>query len=100
METTRTDRDVRKIEKVAFILKTIAHPLRINIIELLSRHEELSVGEICQRLESEQSLTSHHLSNMKIKGILDSRREGQKIYYFITLKEVIKVIQCMDSCPI
>jgi ArsR family transcriptional regulator len=94
----KTAEDVKKIEKVAFILKTIAHPLRICIIDLLDKHEELSVGEICHRLESEQSLTSHHLANMKIKGILGCRREGQKIYYYITLPEVTKVIQCMESC--
>jgi DNA-binding transcriptional ArsR family regulator len=64
--------DPEKMEKVAFILKTIAHPLRISIISLLVSNEKLCVNDICRLLSSEQSLTSHHLSNMKLSGILGS----------------------------
>ena len=87
-----------KLEAVAFILKTIAHPARIAIIDMLKNGEELPVGEICIKLGLEQSLTSHHLSNMKLKGILASRREGRNIFYFLKMKEVTWVIQCMESC--
>ena len=87
-----------KLEKVAFILKTIAHPSRIAVIDMLKNGEELSVGEICIRLGLEQSLTSHHLSNMKLKGILGSRREGRSIFYSLKLKEVTGVIKCVESC--
>lgn len=90
--------DTEKLMKVAFILKTIAHPMRIGIIELLTKQEELSVNEIVERLGTEQSLTSHHLSNMKLKGVLGNRREGKNIYYFLKLKEVTKVIECMENC--
>ncbi len=95
METTL---DVEKLEKVAFILKTIAHPMRIGIIELLTKHQELSVNEIIEKLGTEQSLTSHHLLNMKLRGILSSRREGKNIFYALKLKEVTKVIECMEQC--
>ena len=92
--------DVKKLEKVAFILKTIAHPLRIGIVELLTHNDRMSVNEICARLNAEQSLVSHHLSNMKLKGILGSEREGKNIFYFLKLKEVVKVIRCMEGCDI
>ena len=95
METTL---DVEKLEKVAFILKTIAHPMRIGIIELLTKHDELSVNEIVEKLGTEQSLTSHHLLNMKLKGVLSNRREGKNIFYALRLKEVTKVIECMEQC--
>jgi ArsR family transcriptional regulator len=91
-------RSVEKLEKVAFILKTLSHPLRLSIVDILSQHEKLSVNEICQALNSEQSLTSHHLSNMKLKGILSSTRDGKNIYYSLKMKEVIKVLICMDNC--
>jgi len=90
--------NVEKLEFVAFILKTIAHPLRIGIIELLTHNEKLCVNDICEKLNSEQSLTSHHLSNMKLKGILSSTREGKNIYYSLKLKEVVEVINCMNRC--
>jgi len=97
MEVTKT-RSVEKLEKAAFILKTLAHPLRLSIVDLLSQHEKLSVNDICQALNSEQSLTSHHLSNMKLKGILNSSREGKNIYYSLRMQEVVKVLICMDNC--
>ena len=75
--------DPEKLERVAFILKTIAHPLRISIISLLVANKKMCVNDICEMLSSEQSLTSHHLSNMKLSGILGSVREGKNIYYFL-----------------
>ena len=69
---------VEKMEKVAFILKTTAHPTRIAIVQLLAAHDSLSVTDISERLHVEQSLLSHHLSGMKLKGILSSSRERQK----------------------
>jgi len=90
--------DIKKVEKVAFILKAIGNPLRIGIIDALRVNEELTVNQISTRLEAEQSLVSHNLLNMKLKGILDSRREGKNIYYRLKLKEVLKVIECMENC--
>jgi DNA-binding transcriptional ArsR family regulator len=92
--------DSEKLEKVSFILKTIAHPLRISIISLLVANEKLCVNQICELLNSEQSLTSHHLSNMKLSGILGSVREGKNMYYYLKLKEVITVINCMNKCEL
>ena len=92
--------DPEKLEQVAFILKTIAHPLRISIISLLVANKKLCVNDICGLLSSEQSLTSHHLSNMKLSGILGSVREGKNIYYFLKLQEVVTVINCMNKCDL
>lgn len=89
-----------KLERVAFILKTIAHPLRISVISLLVSNKKLCVNDICEQLGSEQSLTSHHLSNMKLSGILGSVREGKKIFYFLKLQEVVTVISCMNKCEL
>lgn len=97
METTLS---IEKLEKVAFILKTIAHPLRLGMVDLLTHRERLSVNEICEKLNAEQSLVSHHLTNMKLKGILGSKREGKNIYYFLKMQEVMQVIACMESCDV
>lgn len=96
----KTITDIEKLEKVSFILKTIAHPLRIGIIEILVNNEKMCVNDICNFLGSEQSLTSHHLSNMKLAGILGSERDGKNINYFLKLKEVVDVIKCMNKCEV
>ncbi|MFY0687044.1 MAG: winged helix-turn-helix transcriptional regulator [Cyclobacteriaceae bacterium] len=90
--------DQDKLETVAFILKTIAHPLRIGIVDLLTHSNEMNVSDICEKLGSEQSLTSHHLQNMKLKGILSSRREGKNIFYALRIQEVTSVISCIEKC--
>ncbi len=87
-----------KLEKVAFILKTVAHPTRLAVIDLLSNVEKMSVNELCSVLDCEQSLLSHHLINMKLKGILNSQKEGQNVYYSLKEKDVVKLISCIENC--
>ena len=98
---TENNLSEEKLEAVAFILKSIAHPTRSAIINLLKNGDRLSVNDLCDKLGgSEQSLTSHHLSTMKLPGVLGSKREGRNIYYFLKLTQVVKVIDCIENCDI
>ena len=90
--------DAQQLKKVAFILKTVAHPTRLGIVQLLANHEELPVKAICDELNTEQSLMSHHLSNLKLKGILSSRRQGKQILYTLKQKEILKIFECLENC--
>ncbi len=87
-----------KLEKAAYILKTIAHPTRLSIIHLLEENDRLSVNELCSVLGCEQSLVSHHLSNMRIKGLLKSEREGINIYFSLKEKELAKIVSVIEHC--
>lgn len=89
---------IDKLEKAAFILKTIAHPLRLSIVEQLTENAELSVSQLCIALEAEQSLVSHHLQNMKLKGLLQSRKEGVSIFYSLKEKGLTEIIRCVEKC--
>lgn len=87
-----------KLERIAYILKTVAHPMRLGIIHLLEQYPRLSVSEICEKLSSEQSLTSHHLQNMRIKGILSVKREGRSMLYSLKERDVSLIIECLENC--
>ncbi|MEO0044003.1 MAG: hypothetical protein RL329_3451 [Bacteroidota bacterium] len=87
-----------KLEKAAFILKTVAHPTRLAIVDLLNMNTRMSVTEIGEILQCEQSLLSHHLITMKLKGILKSEKEGQSVFYTLKEKEVTKLIDCIEHC--
>ncbi len=89
-----------ELEKAAFVLKTIAHPTRLAIIDYLSKEGRKKVSEICNDLKLEQSLTSHHLNTMKLKGVLGSAREGKNMYYFLKLHEVTQILSCIDNCKL
>ena len=89
--------DIDRVEKIAFVLKTIAHPMRVGIIDLLSQNEKMSVNEITAYLGLEQSLTSHHLANLKMKGVLGSKREGKNIFYFLKMREVVDIVKILED---
>jgi ArsR family transcriptional regulator len=87
-----------KLEKAAYILKTVAHPLRLAIINLLDIHHQMSVNDICESLNSEQSLISHHLTNMRIKGLLKADKQGVQVFYSLKEKDLVKLLDCMENC--
>ena len=97
-QSTKAQLSGESLELAASLLKAVAHPHRLSILQMLDQHERLSVNEICENLEIEQSLTSHHLANMKLKGILGAKREGQKIYYHLKLKNLHHILSCMEGC--
>jgi DNA-binding transcriptional ArsR family regulator len=87
-----------KLEQMASKLKAIAHPTRIAIIEMLSGEKSMSVTEIYQILDIEQAAASHHLNIMKNKGVLDSRREGKKIFYSLQNESLADIMRCINKC--
>ena len=89
-----------ELEKAAYILKGIAHPSRLAIIDILSKQEWQAVSEISKKLDLEQSLTSHHLSIMKMRGVLQSKRDGKSIKYKLKLTEVTQMLSCIEHCDL
>ena len=94
----QSEAEIERLERVAFILKTVAHPTRLGIVHILEQHPALTVTEICEMLSTEQSLTSHHLQNMRLKGILSSKRDGRKMYYSLKERDVSLIIECLENC--
>ena len=86
--------DTERLQHAADVLKTVAHPARLNIINLLEAGEQ-PVAQICKRLSAPQPYISHHLNLMKAKGILSSRRNGSQVFYSVANKNVIEVIHCV-----
>lgn len=90
--------DITKLESAASKMRSIAHPMRIAIIEMLSESAKLSVTEIYERLHIEQAAASHHLNILKSKGILVSKREGKKIFYMLRNKAISQILDCLNRC--
>lgn len=88
----------KELEKFAFILKNIAHPTRIAILEQLHYFGEMSVGVISNRLRIDLHLVSHHLSNMKMIGIVERKREGNELIYFLSKdNKLVDIVRIIDS---
>ena len=71
-------------------------PRRLEILDVL-RDRELTVSEILDSMSISKTNLSQHLSLMKDRGILNSRREGQHIYYSVTSSKVIQAYDLMSE---
>ena len=84
-------------EKQSEIAKALGHPLRVAVLEFL-RTDEKCVCDIAKFVGSEQSNVSKHLSLMTNAGILESRKEGLKVFYKIKTPCVLEFLDCMKKC--
>jgi ArsR family transcriptional regulator, virulence genes transcriptional regulator len=86
------DRQLYKLH--AGICHTLANPKRLEIIDKL-RGQELSVTELAKALGISQANLSQHLSLMRQRGIVTTRREGLNIFYKLSNPKIIKACDLM-----
>lgn len=75
----------------ADFFKALAHPARIKILELL-RPGELSVTELQESLKIDASGVSQHLSILRHKNIVESRKAGTTVYYRVRDPELFELL--------
>jgi ArsR family transcriptional regulator len=78
-------------------LKAIAHPLRLKMLCLLGSAEEVSVQDLVREVGTSQSNISQHLSILRDKGILNSRKDANKVYYRISDPKILQLIAAMRA---
>lgn len=71
----------------AEFFRTLGHPARIRILELLSE-QELAVHELLDRIEIEPSNLSQQLAVLRRAGLVAQRRTGSEVRYAISVQEV------------
>ncbi len=90
--------DPKRLEEAASKLRAMAHPMRIAIIGLLEKNEQMNVTQIYETLKIEQASASHHLNILKTKGVLDSSRSGKNTFYYLKHEALSQVIECLNRC--
>lgn len=80
----------------ADFLKALAHPTRLAIIESL-RGGEKCVCKILPELGLEQSNASQHLAKMRERGVLDSRRAGNSVYYSVKDLRIYDALEIIEG---
>ena len=81
-------------QHVAEVLKAVAHPVRLQIIESLEQGE-MCVGDLVKRLGVPQAVASQQLGLMKDKQVLQCRRDGTKAFYSIKNPNFISLLHCV-----
>jgi ArsR family transcriptional regulator len=79
-------------ESQAQIFKALGQPTRLQILDLLKEGERC-VCEIFPAIQQEQANVSKHLSILKQAGIVDCRKEGLRIIYWIKNREVLNLLK-------
>jgi DNA-binding transcriptional ArsR family regulator len=64
----------------AEIFQALGHPTRVAIVEYL-REGEISVSQLCEKVGIEQANASQHLAVLRSKHIVETRKEGNQIFY-------------------
>lgn len=83
-------------ENIVSFYKALAHPTRLRILNIVKEHDEICVCEINDDLELQQSNVSQHLKILKSSGILTTRRDGLKIMYSISNREILTALNTVN----
>jgi DNA-binding transcriptional ArsR family regulator len=83
-------------EKQARIAQAIGHPLRLEIIDFLKDGEQC-VCDIAGHIGAERSNVSRHLSLMVAAGVLEHRKEGLKVIYWLKCHCILDFFACISG---
>jgi ArsR family transcriptional regulator len=92
-QTSANDAD---IAKAAHCLKAMSHPLRLKILCVLGSNS-ICVQQIVDQVGTSQSNISQHLAILKDKKILGSKKEANRVYYFIDDARMLQLIKMMQD---
>lgn len=80
-----------ELERVSSLFKILGHPKRLQLLYLLMRNR-MTVSEISQALEWEQSAVSHQLQLLKQKKLVTASRRGKNMVYQLTSPQIMALI--------
>jgi DNA-binding transcriptional ArsR family regulator len=84
---------IEKLRMSSDILRALAHPLRMQILEFIDNNRSVNVNKIYVSLGLEQSITSQHLRILRQAGIVTTERLGKFIYYVVDYERVQEAAQ-------
>jgi DNA-binding transcriptional ArsR family regulator len=79
------------------ILRALAHPLRMEIVDFIDKNKSINVNKIYNTLKLEQSITSQHLRILRNAGIVLTIREGKFIHYTLNYNKIAHVVKSINS---
>jgi ArsR family transcriptional regulator len=91
------DKNRAKYEARAGIVKALAHPSRLLIVDELAEHSERCVCELAKLVGTDLSTVSRHLSVLRNAGIVESEKRGTTVYYRLRVKCIRKFFECVES---
>jgi ArsR family transcriptional regulator len=90
-------KDLAKYQARARIIKAMAHPTRLFIVDELAQNGERCVCELTEMVGVDMSTVSRHLTILKNVGIVEDERRGAQVYYRLRVRCVLNFFECVES---
>ncbi len=88
--------DLEALSQAAECLKTLAHPHRLRIVQMLLRGR-YTVGELAEACGVPSHMASEHLRLMQRCGFLLSEKEGRRVFYTIAEPHLANIMACIEA---
>lgn len=86
-----------RYEARARIIKAMAHPARLFIVDELSKNGERCVCDLTEMIGTDMSTVSRHLAQLKEAGIVEVEKRGQMMFYSLRVKCILNFFDCVES---
>jgi ArsR family transcriptional regulator len=86
---------IEELIRVAQVLKLLAHPHRLKILEILRAGDGVPVHEVAERVGLPPAATSQLLNQMRRVGLVGAEREGRVVRYRIEDQRSVRVLDCI-----
>lgn len=94
-ETSLPELSMEHLERMAGALKTLAHPCRLKLVEILQRVGELPVHEVMEKVGMPQATVSQHLNQLRRAGLVRASRRGKEVWYSIADTSALTILDCI-----
>jgi len=91
------DSNFIRFDRASEILRAIAHPVRLAIIDLLYRHKALPVKDIQETLDIGQAVASHHLKILRFNQVVNTQRKGRFTFYSLLHEDYQLILELLQS---
>jgi ArsR family transcriptional regulator len=88
MNRTKVTFNREKLDLSCEIVRALAHPLRLKILEFIDQNHKIQVNRIYNTLKIEQSITSQHLRILRLAGLVHAERDGKYIHYSLNYRRL------------
>ena len=88
---------IADLARMAKVLKLLAHPYRLKIVDILETEDTVPVHTLMERLALPQAVVSNHLQKMLRAGLVGRQRRGKEVWYSVGDRRSLTILNCMRA---
>jgi ArsR family transcriptional regulator len=88
---------IADLARMAKVLKLLAHPYRLKIVDILDTEDTVPVHALMERLGLPQAAVSNHLQKMLRADLVTCQRRGKEVWYSVGDRRSLTILNCMRA---